>query len=451
MTLRGNLFVKVFIGFWLMSMAIVGSWLLTSHYFESLPEGPSRPIAEGPPRQFWLRLIYNLQNSSGEELPHILRKMRREHDIDIYLLNARGKDIFDRKLVPDIIRVASQLKGPRSKRAVESRLGNIVGHRIYRTDHGPLRAVAVFHPPKPSVINTLNQNLWLRIALAIIISGLACFVLSRAVTNRLKELQLASRRLANGDLSTRIEVRQRGGDETDELARDFNSMAVQLGDKIEAQKRLMGDVSHELRSPLARLRIALALTQDDPDHRTRHLARIGHEAERLEALIDQLLSSQAGDVTLDAHIDLVSLLDELCRDASFEGRACDKQVIFTTSLGQALVTSHADLLKKCFENILRNALKYTNEHSQIKVSLKYLEDHFIIHVEDHGPGVPELELDKIFEDFYRVDTARPRDTGGYGLGLAIAKRAVVLHRGRIEANNTGRGLAIVVTLPAHLE
>lgn len=241
------------------------------------------------------------------------------------------------------------------------------------------------------------------------------------------------------------------GDETDELARDINSMAKQIEHQITSQKRLLGDVSHELRSPLARLRIALALAQEDSANGPKHLQRIDHEAERLEELIAQLLDSQATEADLDAHIDLAALLQELCADANFEGKPTNRHVDFTSALEEAIVSTHGDLLKKTFENILRNALKYTPDNSTVQVSLALIGEDYSIRVEDAGPGVEEAELDKLFGEFYRVDTARPRETGGYGLGLSIAKRAIDQHRGLITAANTSRGFAITVQLPAYSE
>ena len=268
------------------------------------------------------------------------------------------------------------------------------------------------------------------------------------MTGRLKQLRTASRQLATGDLAARIDVRDRGGDETDELARDFNSMAEQLQERIQAQKRLLSDVSHELRSPLARLRIALALAQEDRAGSADYLGRIERETERLEELIGQLLSTQGDAIELDSHIDLVPLLQQLCADAEFEGSASGARVEFYSDLGQALVASAGDLLHKSFDNILRNALAHTATGTAVQVTLEQLDDDFRVGIEDRGPGVPEDELDKIFESFYRVDTARTRGTGGYGLGLSIARRAIDQHGGRLEAANLAQGLAVTVTLPA---
>jgi two-component system sensor histidine kinase CpxA len=457
MSLGGKLFIKIFIGFWLVTTAILGSWMLSSQYFDTRPQERMEdrhaggPGHAGPPQRFVLRTLYRLQHLPDDELQELLAQVHRQHRIDIYLINAEQRDIYAREVPEAALQIATQLSNDR-RRATQSKAGKqFLGHIVYRQPAGMLRAVFVFPKPGRGLLQALGRNLWLRITLAISISGLICFGLSRLLTNRLKALQSASRRLAQGELDTRIKVRERGGDETDEVARDFNSMAAQLQDRIEAQRRLLADVSHELRSPLARLRIALALAEDDPKNITSHLQRIEQETERLDALIEQLLATQNTALTLDSHIDLVALLGQLCEDANFEGRAQHKTFVFHTDLEQAVVASSADLLHKSFENILRNALTHTGAATEVQVTLRQNGNRYQIEVADQGPGIPEEELAKIFVEFYRVDTARSRESGGHGLGLSIARRAILRHGGQIEASNTSRGLLLTVTLPMDAE
>jgi two-component system sensor histidine kinase CpxA len=439
----------MFIAFWLMSMTILGSWLMASNYFDSQPLGmdwdDQKPPA--PPHRFLLRIIYNLENLDDVALARTIEEIRAKHDIQIYLVTRDGTDLLRRELPREVSRIAEKLRIERRKSVLNAPRGHLAAYRIYRAHEGAMSAVFVFPTHQGFILNVLGSSLWLRVALAVLISGVVCLVLSRLMTNRLKDLQLASRRLANGELDTRLQVRESGGDETDELARDFNSMAEQLQERIQTQKRLLGDVSHELRSPLARLRIALALAQERPDNGLAYLQRIEQEAERLEELIGQLLASQAQDIVLDTHIDLVSLLEQLCEDANFEGQAAGKQFVFSVDTEQAIVDSAGDLLRKSFENILRNALQHTAANDCVRVSLTSDEEGYLVTIEDRGPGVPDQDLDNIFSEFYRVDTARTRESGGYGLGLAIARRALAQHAGEVTAQNTGTGLRITVHLP----
>jgi two-component system sensor histidine kinase CpxA len=148
-------------------------------------------------------------------------------------------------------------------------------------------------------------------------------------------------------------------------------------------------------------------------------------------------------------MDLVPLLNQLCKDANFEGQIDCKQITLTADTEEAIVASSTDLLRKCFENILRNALHHTADNSPVSVSLTSTRDNYQIVIEDQGPGVPDDELDSIFGEFFRVDTARSRESGGYGLGLAIARRAIRQHGGDVTAENTATGLRVTVHLPAH--
>jgi two-component system sensor histidine kinase CpxA len=444
----GNIFVKIFLGFWLVSVCVLGSWLVADHYFQSRPvagEPGDRP--PGTPHRFLLRVIYELQNTPSGELPDLLAATEKRYRIKLFLLDAAGQDILGRPVPAAATGLAEQLRGPRRRAYGRTPDSRLLAHDIYRVEEGPLRAVLVLPATRHDILRLLSDNLWLRLGLAVIVSGLLCFGLSRLMTGRLKELQTASRRLASGELDTRLQVRELGGDETDELARDFNTMAQQLQERIQAQKRLLHDVSHELRSPLARLRVALALAERGGPDTAQYLQRIDQETERLEALIAQLLSTREQPPTLEDHVDLAALLEKLCADARFEGRPLDKDVVFACDRPQAIVATAGDLLQKIFENILRNAVHHTPPHSTVSVSLTGVPEGYSVRITDQGAGVEEGELNRIFDEFYRADTARSRETGGHGLGLAIARRAVVALGGRVEAANTGRGLAVTVFLP----
>jgi signal transduction histidine kinase len=422
--------------------------MLTSHYFDSAPDGESfehrRP---GPPQRFMLRTIYQLQTLDDEQMSQLVARIKADHDITVYLLNRRGEDLFGRRIPSQVTAVAKELDN-RRRAFRDTPTARLLAHTIYREELGPLRAVFAFPPPRHSLLGLLGSHLWLRVGLAILISGLVCYWLSRLLTRRLKQLQLASRRLAGGDLDARLQVRDRGGDETDDLGRDFNSMAQQLQDRIEDQKRLLADVSHELRSPLARLRIALALAQESPEKSHENLQRIERETERLEQLIGQLLASHAGAIELDTRVDLLPLLRQLCSDANFEGAGQGKQVALSHNIHQAIVASSGDLLQKSLENILRNALTHTAAHSAVRVDLDRNGQNYRITIQDQGGGVPEEDLARIFDPFFRTDTARSRETGGLGLGLAIARRAIFRHGGQVRAENSGGGLLVTVLLPA---
>ncbi len=457
--LRGNLFFKIFVAFWLASLMILISWMLFTTYVDDRPQRPAARAERakaghvpGPPHRYMLRMMYNLQHHERERLATAIERARKRHDLEIFLLDEQGVDVFARSVPPEALKVAEKLQDRRPQAYGKSAIGQISAHRIYRDDDGPMRAVFIFHPRALTWLDLLGSNPGLRIALAVLISGLMCYALSRLLTSRLEELRQASRKLATGELSTRLQVREYGGDETDDLARDFNSMAEQLQQRIQAQKQLLSDVSHELRSPLARLRVALALAQEASGDSTQ-LRRIETETERLESLIAQLLQTQIHTGDLETHIDLVALLRQLCDDATFEGQPQGKKVQLQCQLQEATIASAADLLRKSFDNVLRNALAYTPDHTTVNVALTRTETAYYIAVEDRGPGVPETDLPRLFDAFFRVDTARSRavhsrnPADGYGLGLAIARRAIEQHGGHISAHNTSSGLRIEIELP----
>jgi signal transduction histidine kinase len=198
------------------------------------------------------------------------------------------------------------------------------------------------------------------------------------------------------------------------------------------------------------LRIAVALGQENSARADEYLQLIERETQRLEDLIGQLLSSQASVPEFDTHIDLVSLLQQLCDDANFEGAEQGKRVALDCDIAEAIVASSGDLLHKSFDNILRNALRHTPPDGIISVALTRTGEHYRVTVTDRGGVVAENELEKIFDAFYRTDAARSRALGGHGLGLAIARRGILQHGGQISAANTGTGLAVTIGLPIQI-
>jgi two-component system sensor histidine kinase CpxA len=296
-----------------------------------------------------------------------------------------------------------------------------------------------------------------RLGIALVISCLACYLLARYLTVPIVRLRDAARQLASGDLTVRVSpAAEKRWDEIGELAHDFDLMAERIQVLLTSQKQLLGNISHELRSPLARLNVALELArrQSTPEA-GKFLDRIEWESERLNELIRQLLALTRLEGLMDRTrkelIDLTHLVQDIAADADFEARSRQRSVQLVEQ-ERCTVIGVRDLLRSAVENVVRNAVWYTREGTAVEISLHSLTNRgatqAIVNVRDHGPGVPEEMLLDLFRPFYRAGEVRERQTGGAGLGLAITERAILLHGGKIKALNApDGGLIVEISIP----
>jgi two-component system sensor histidine kinase CpxA len=248
----------------------------------------------------------------------------------------------------------------------------------------------------------------------------------------------------------------RGGDEIAQLVRDFDAMAERLEKSVNAQARLLNDISHELRSPLARLNVALELArQRAGPSADSALERIDLESSRLNELIGGLLTiarmEDSSEAVKKVPIHLAEMLDGIAQDADYEAQSRNCRVE-RVIVEDCWVMGAPMLLHSAIENVVRNAARYTKEGTDVQIRLESAQgqngQEAVIRVTDSGPGVPEDALEKLFRPFYRIDDARGRQTGGVGLGLAITERAVRLHCGTVKAANRPEGgLMIEIRLP----
>ena len=274
------------------------------------------------------------------------------------------------------------------------------------------------------------------------------YAFARHLTNPVRQLRNAVESFGRGDLSVRVRSGRR--DELGQLALTFDQMADRIETLLAAERRLLLDISHELRSPLARLSVAVELARSGPDT-TRHLDRIEREAGRLNALVGELLQVTRAESDTSRlrreRLSLDGLLNEIIDDARLEADQRGSRIEWS-GREQVEIEADPELLRRAIENIIRNAVRYAPENTPVEVSTKQLGSEAIVTVRDHGPGVPAQHLARIFDPFYRVDADRDRASGGAGLGLAIARRAVELHHGRIEARNALPGLLVEIRIPA---
>jgi two-component system sensor histidine kinase CpxA len=275
-----------------------------------------------------------------------------------------------------------------------------------------------------------------------------CYLLAYYLTYPVRKLQRAVESFGRGDLSARAASPRR--DELGELARTFDRMAGRIQTLVDAERRLLLDISHELRSPLARLRVAVELARSG-ENRDTALNRIEREAERLNVLVSGLLQvtraeGDPGSLRRE-RVQLDRLLDEIVVDSAMEAQAHASDVRLAAA-SPIIVEGDPELLRRAIENIIRNAIRHAPEGTAVEVSLGQASGKAVLDIRDHGPGVPEQALPRIFDPFYRVETDRDRASGGAGLGLSIARRAVELHKGVIRARNADPGLLVEIELPA---
>jgi two-component system sensor histidine kinase CpxA len=417
------------------ALSLVG-FAATSWLLDSLRPGRVDFIARTQALQLeGARRAY--EEGGPDRLAAYLRRLDELFEAEHFLVDANGKDLVDGH---DRSALLAQGSSP-SRRGPPPRP---VGGRFILTsppDNGGSRLLIVVRPPfGPGIF--LLYYLWI----LLVIVGLG-YALAVHLARPLRGLRRAVERFGQGELSTRIGSTRR--DEIGELSRAFDVMADRIKTLLSAERRLLQDVSHELRSPLARLKFAVELARTSED-RGAAMDRIKRDVDRLSTLVDELLqlTRAEGDPSARAleEVLLGSLLQALVEDCTLEANAKGCRLVLRAE-GPCAVQGERELLRRAIENVLRNALRYAPERTTIEIDLQLCDGNAIIAVRDYGVGVPEQDLESIFEPFYRVEDDRSRTSGGVGLGLGIARRAVALHGGSIVARNVHPGLRVTIELP----
>ncbi|MGD1149103.1 MAG: ATP-binding protein [Thermoanaerobaculaceae bacterium] len=454
-----TMFLRIFLWFWLAMAAAAAVLVVSSPLFTR-----SRPGVERWQRSVESSLerdIASLADALGREGIAAFREEAEDggpgHPGRLYVFDLKGHTVIGPDAPPHAVALA--------RRAAESgqfqveREGEFhLAARRASDPHGHELVLVLELRRPPGLVDLLDpRELAPRLIALFVVAGVLCYGLARYLASPVAAVRLATKRLAAGDLSARVgPAVSRRRDEFADLARDIDTMAERVVTLLGSKQRLVRDVSHELRSPLGRLRVALELARKGPEDKTQHaLDRIEDEADRLNTMIDQLLTlsrlEEGADESQRVVFDAAAIVAQVVDDAAFEAEARRCTVRLETS-GQCEVAGSPGLLRSAVENVLRNAVHYSVEGTAIEVSVgaegPSASGYAVIRVRDHGPGVPENLLREVFEPFFRVDQARDRSTGGTGLGLAIAARAVARHGGSIEARNAvGGGLEVVISLP----
>ncbi len=438
-----RLFWKIFLSFWIALVLFSAATMFAASHFvdrlrqhqEAMPfhQRMLAYVAEG-------QRVADRSGMSGLKL--WLQRLNRRELVPLLLVNQRGTDLLGRPLSPAVLqRLAHRARLP----------------RIVPPHRGPYYLIPDFRGVTLARLLGRPRIILPPLVLAAIVSGLVCLVLARYLTAPIGRLRRATEAYSSGRLNERVAPSLGGRkDEIADFARAFDRMAQHLQELMASQRQLLSDVSHELRSPLARLQVALGLARQRAEGRAGpELNRIELEAERLNDLIGQLLSLarlEAGVVPAAGEtVDLPELLAAVAADADFEARSRNRSVTVVGTV-PAMVTGHTALLRSAIENIVRNALRHTAEGTTVELSLAREPGPggwLVLSIRDHGPGVPDKFLPHLFEPFVRADNARDRASGGHGLGLAIASRAIGVHRGTVTATNAdGGGLRVAIRLPS---
>jgi len=449
-----SLFLKIFLSFWLAQALFVVLAILVTLAFR-----PRSSSWEGLLATALNESVAAFEQGGNRGLREYLQNLENTQHVRAFLFNENMEEVSHRGAPDWAMRVAAG--GPRVPKHEgfifpapppvlrDSRASSDGLHRytlILAPPPGPRLFLGPRGLPIPGLI------------IAVISSGFVCYLLAWFLTMPVVRLRAATRQLAAGDLSARAGAPSaRRRDEVAGLMRDFDTMAERLENLVKAQSRLLNDISHELRSPLARLNVALGLARQRSGPETASmLERIELEASRLNELIGRLLTLarlEDGEQRVPATpVLLDEVVQNVAEDAEFEAQERHCHVRSDIPAGDWAVRGVGSLLHSAIENVVRNAIRYTREGTTVEIQLERSENsgspEAVVRVADCGSGVPPDALEKLFRPFYRLDDHRGRQTGGVGLGLAITERAVRFHGGRVSASNRAEGgLMVEIHLP----
>ncbi|NHZ63283.1 ATP-binding protein [Massilia genomosp. 1] len=471
----GRLFWKFFLSILLAQLAAtigVGAvfWLRDQARTQAVGDSPrATGIDSGPSAEFMIdTAAATLKYGGGAALRELVGGTTRH---SIFVIDASGREMLGRTVTPALRAQAERMLAHPARLNVVRTLTAPDGERFlvfvrWLDQRGPGGAgpgprqmppdgVGPGQRPGPTGEQRWpppNRQLlpYITTAGATLASLLFAALLAWYFSRPIRALRGAFEAAAGGDLSPRFaEVKGVRGDELNDLGRDFDRMSGQLRTLMEGQRRLLHDVSHELRSPLARLQAAIGLAHQQPDKIGASLERIERESVRMDKLVGELLTLSRLEVASALRyedISFMDLVDDIVTDARFEAEQCTRRIALS---GQAIVTVRGapDLLWSAIENVIRNAIKHSSEGGVIEIGISADADRVRVSVCDRGPGVAQADLASIFQPFFRSN-ATSNNVDGHGLGLAIAQRVIDAHQGTIMASNReGGGLRVDIVLP----
>jgi two-component system, OmpR family, sensor histidine kinase CpxA len=456
---------KIFLWFWL-AIVVVGATLIALTEVTHSRVRDDALWRERYPRvDLWARQVTQIFEGEGTAA---LRKYIASFEVPPgrrnYLFDANGHEVLGQDVPPPVLRARDATGGAANTEQRFFRTDRIVAEKVIGASGRPYVVIVSF--PQPSLLyaplaDFLSEDLGregvIRLVAILAVAGALCFWLARQITSPIDKLRAATRELANDHLATRVDktILSRG-DELADLGNDFDRMAERIETLVGAQRRLLSDVSHTLRSPLARLNVALGLARQQANPEVSgHLDRIERETDRLNKLIGQLLTMARVESGLDQGaqkvFDLSTLVEEVAADGDYEarGRQC---IVQLRQPVPCMVEGVREMLRTAVENVVRNAVHHTAERTPVEIGLECLDagrdPRAVITIRDHGRGVPEAALGDLFTPFHQVTDAAHPPADSTGLGLAITERAFRLHGGAVAAANApGGGLVVTLQLP----
>jgi two-component system sensor histidine kinase CpxA len=448
---KSRLFWKIFLPFWILQTCI----MLFLAYRVHASFGPDRPWWVQPERRAvpvlaryatW-RYDKNGQDGLRETLHGIALEQRSAYwlfdenmnELSGFWIPAEAKDAIRRAL--------------NNQGISSTRQGTFIVEKL-QTSKGRTYIFAgeFFFPP---LLHTLPVSVMVVILLSSLLTSLLCAVLAQYLTRPIVRLRDAAHAIARGNLDARAGLDgSTRRDEIADLVRDFDIMAGEIRDLVESNKRMLMGASHDLRSPISRIRVAISLASTAPEaERIELLDRIEVELLRLNGMIEQILTVarlESGQLHPTSQSLLLNqVIGEAVEDARFEASQSNVDIAYDENWPEVTLKGEENMLRSAFENVLRNAIFYSGADGHVQLSVTLKDEIATISICDDGPGVPEASLPKLFNPFYRVDDARGASTGGSGLGLSIVSGAVKAHDGSVCARNVQpHGLEIIIELPA---
>ncbi len=445
--------VKLFLSFWLITIASIAITRFVSIQLEQ--EGIIVPIHHGDLHRLGF-ITRRIAHNSPSSVKELLRKFPIPNDESILLKDPQSQQVFHNRK-RHLFSVAAylgknELTNQTSVQFPFARLTGPVDIKI----QGKNYQLFLANRTRPPAIGSMLLQLpnWAKYVIPLLVSMSLCWLIARSLTKPLIAITKASADIGNGNYQVRVSDAANRNDELGEMAHSFNQMAEKLEANISAHQRLLADVSHELRSPMTRLQMALGLIQQsnkDNSFIDKHILRCEKEVSELDSLITNILSLSRLENNFQQITFERFAIDTLCKQLIEDNQYLADEKALTLHLicdNHLMIEANETLLKSALNNIVNNAIRYSPTDETITIDCQQVKQQLKISITDNGTGVPEQQLPLLFTAFYRVSDARERASGGTGLGLAIARQVIEIHHGVIKAeNNHSGGLTITLELP----